>query len=70
LIDNTLTQAQDEAEEKEETQVNINDPFGIMSSDSFSSLGLFKLTSKAIADMDFHLMTQVTLFLHFPFLFD
>ncbi|ESW10343.1 hypothetical protein PHAVU_009G201200 [Phaseolus vulgaris] len=53
-IDNTLTQAEDE-----ETQVNTNDSSGIMSSDSFSSLTLSEPTSQAIADMGFHLMTQI-----------
>ncbi|KAL9314352.1 hypothetical protein ACSQ67_019804 [Phaseolus vulgaris] len=58
-IDNTLTQAEDEEEENEETQVNTNDSSGIMSSDSFSSLTLSEPTSQAIADMGFHLMTQI-----------
>jgi len=67
-IDSTLTQTEDEEEEeKEETKVNTNDSSGIMSSDSFSSLSLSEATSKAIADMGFNFMTQVTPFMHFPF---
>ncbi|KAK7411267.1 hypothetical protein VNO78_02700 [Psophocarpus tetragonolobus] len=59
-IDSTQTQTQEEDEEKEEeTNTNDNASSGIMSTESFSSLGLSEPTSKAIADMAFHRMTQI-----------
>jgi ATP-dependent RNA helicase DDX18/HAS1 len=42
---------------------------GIMSKESFSSLGLSQPTSKSITDMGFNRMTQVTHFANFLFLF-
>ncbi|CAJ1975383.1 unnamed protein product [Sphenostylis stenocarpa] len=63
-IDSALTQTEDEEEEEderkdEEIKVSNNDSSGIMSSESFSSLSLSEPTSKAIADMGFHRMTQI-----------
>lgn len=48
-----------EEEKKEEIVVSS----GIMSTESFSSLGLSQPTSKSIMDMGFNRMTQVTHFL-------
>ncbi|KAH1126926.1 hypothetical protein GLYMA_06G209400v4 [Glycine max] len=58
-IDSAQTQTEDEGENQEDTNVNNNVSSGIMSTESFSSLGLSEPTSKAIADMSFHRMTQI-----------
>ena len=50
--------------EVEEKKVKNNGGSGIMSTESFESLGLSEPTYKAIMDMGFHHMTQVML----PFL--
>jgi len=47
--------------EVEERKVKNNGGSGIMSSESFDSLGLSEPTYKAIMDMGFHHMTQVML---------
>ncbi|KAL5191194.1 DEAD-box ATP-dependent RNA helicase 27 [Glycine soja] len=57
-IDSAQTQTEDEEEEQKEEDTN-NFSSGIMSTESFSSLGLSEPTSKAIADMGFHRMTQI-----------
>ena len=68
-IDSAQTQTEDEGENQEDTNVNNNVSSGIMSTESFSSLGLSEPTSKAIADMGFHRMTQVTPFCRSSLLF-
>ena len=50
-IDSAQTQTEDEGENQEDTNVNNNVSSGIMSTESFSSLGLSEPTSKAIADI-------------------
>lgn len=67
-IDSAQTQTEDEEEEQKEEDTN-NFSSGIMSTESFSSLGLSEPTSKAIADMSFHRMTQVTPFCRSSLLF-
>lgn len=53
----------EEGEEKVESAAS-----GIMSSESFTSLGLSQPTSKSIMDMGFNRMTQVTYFCSFSVL--
>ncbi|KAK7304203.1 hypothetical protein RJT34_15323 [Clitoria ternatea] len=51
---------QPQTEQKEDTnENNATSGGGIMSTESFTSLGLSEPTSKAIADMGFHHMTQI-----------
>ncbi|TKY73243.1 DEAD-box ATP-dependent RNA helicase 27 [Spatholobus suberectus] len=57
-IDSAQTQSEEE-EKEEETKTNNNVTSGIMSNESFTSLGLSEPTSKAITDMGFHRMTQI-----------
>jgi len=57
--ENTESEAEEEVEEKKVENVL---PSGILSTESFSSLGLSQRTSQAIAAMSFTHMTQVTFF--------
>lgn len=52
--------------EEEENKVETAVSSGIMSTETFSSLGLSQPTSKSITDMSFTRMTQVT---HFLFIY-
>nr|KYP55846.1 DEAD-box ATP-dependent RNA helicase 51 [Cajanus cajan] len=56
---NDTAQTQTEDEEEKETETNNTVTSGIMSTESFTSLELSEPTSKAIADMGFHRMTQI-----------